>query len=111
MAGTMLEYTVLIPLFDNTGVAFAAELLAALRLELIEIFGGCTRQDGLIGAWLQDGVLYEDIVASFTVATARRDGRAVIEKFAQRWGRQLGQLAMYVRLPGGKPIILPIIDG
>ena len=110
MAGTLREYTVLVPLFDNAGVAFAADLLAALRLELIETFGGCTRQDGLVGAWIDDGVLYEDINASFTVATGRPDGRALIEAFARRWGKRLGQIAMYVRLPGGKAIIIAMDD-
>ena len=111
MPNVLREYTILVPLFDNLGVAFPDEVLAELRLELITMFGGCTRQDGLTGAWLQDGVLYEDSNASFTVATARRDGRVLVEQFARRWGAGLGQLAMYVRLPGGKAIILAIQDG
>jgi len=100
------EYTILVPLFDNTGFAYPNDTINRLRLELVEAFGGCTRQDGLIGAWMDEGILYEDINCSLTIATARRDAPSVIIAFARRWGTELSQLAMYVRLPGGKAVIV-----
>lgn len=101
------EYTILVPLANNRGAAFAPEVFAALEAELLSLAGGFTRQDGMVGFWRSpDGEVFSDRLCSYTVALAARDARATIVAIARRWCVALEQEAMYVRLPGGSAEIV-----
>jgi hypothetical protein len=106
------EFTILVPLANNEGEPFGADVFAALESELLDLAGGFTRQEGLIGFWRSDaGRVYEDRMRGYTVALGTRNARATVIALARRWCVAFAQEAMYVRLPGGNAEIVTPEDG
>lgn len=65
----MIEVTILIPVADNDGHEFSADHHRAFESFLLETFGGFSRLPGLVrGAWLGDGIRYDDELIVYLVA-------------------------------------------
>lgn len=65
----MKKATFIIPKLDNDGKRFPAKVLAELRRDILEQFGGYTVRD-VKGAWLgDDGKTYYDSSWEYTVVT------------------------------------------
>jgi hypothetical protein len=96
------EATVILP--DNA--EYDAHLLT-FQHELATIFGGYTVTKGE-GGWVSPrGDHVRDLVRVYTVAMADSEANAdVLEEIALRYGRQLGQEAVYIRFPNGNVDII-----
>jgi hypothetical protein len=107
------EYGILVPLADNAGEAFPSQIFEMLEAELLDHFGGFTRQDGGTGVWRDPATnrVYRDPNCVYIVATADRKAKATILALARRWCVMLAQEAIYVRLPGGNAVIVAPDDG
>lgn len=98
----MIESRIVMPIAARVAGNLAAH--DALRLRLIEVFGGYTCTSGT-GGWM-DGVPTTESVAVYDVAHDDTiELRTALSDIAVEFGDKLGQKAVYVRIGGEAEII------
>lgn len=98
----MVLAEVLIPVADNDGAAFGADVFISFEAELVENFGGFSRLPGFVlGAWQDEGVIYQDelIVYQVALSSLLREGSKVVA-VAESAKRRFRQEAIFVRYNG-----------
>ena len=96
-----------LPLVDNNGQPIDPEVIVDLQRELLAKFGGFTIHPTSQGRWQsREGRVYQEEVVVYEVAVLQEKIPALREAIS-RFGRRLGQLAMYFDAP---PPSVDIID-
>jgi hypothetical protein len=87
------EYELFLPLTDNDGVPFDPALIPALRVRLLEEFGGVTFfPQPNEGYWQMAGVTYRDEIVIFrVVASNPRSARRFFRQLKEELKRDLRQ--------------------
>jgi mRNA-degrading endonuclease YafQ of YafQ-DinJ toxin-antitoxin module len=100
MARSARRYDLYLPLSDNEGRPFAAELFDGVERRLVAQFGGLTTQQRdfpLRGIWQGERQVYLDLVIVMTVLDFRRQGSArFIAKLKQDLLRAFEQLEILI---------------
>ncbi len=96
----LIELVVLVPLLDNEGRSFSDGAWRELERRLLQLSGGLSKQEGITGTWLDEGVSYGDVSRQYTVAISSwrtfPPWLSIVE-----WAREeFRQVAMYIRVAG-----------
>ncbi len=91
----------LLPLYDNEGVAFGKELFDGVRDELTERFGGVTahRRSPAEGLWKEEGGTKRDDVVIYEVMTTELE-RAWWKEYSEKLAARFRQQEMMIRAIG-----------
>ncbi len=96
-----------LPLTDNDGQPIDPQVIVDLHHELLTHFGGFTVHPTSEGRWQsREGRVYQDQVVVYEVAVPS-EGIDLLRAIVIRFGRRLGQLAMYFDAP---PPSVEVID-
>jgi len=92
----MIKCTFLLPLHDNDGVNFAANLLANIRHRVLAEFGGLTVAGQSLGYYtMADGSVAKDETATIVVCVPDKGGVDRLRAMVAEFGVILGQESMY----------------
>jgi hypothetical protein len=88
-----------LPLMDNVGQPIEGRVILELHRELLSEFRGFTVHPTSMGRWQsRAGRLYQEEVVEYEVAVPETEV-SVLRDAVCRFGRRLGQLAMYFDAP------------
>jgi len=97
----MFTISLLIPQADNDGRAFSEEEVADFEADLIDIFGGFSRETApVVGGWAHEGRVYRDLSFRYVLAVGSiADGAKVAEAVKVAKAR-FAQEAIFVQYLG-----------
>lgn len=102
----MFEIQMLIPIADNDGDLFSPEHHFAFEVEAVRLFGGLTHYPSTaIGAWNDNGDLYQDATRVYGFAVAGLEAAAKAVELARFAKNHYRQVAIFVRYLGQVEII------
>lgn len=92
-------YLVYVPVNDNTGKPFPAQLIDSIRRDVIDTYGGLTQLPVSQGFWYDEssGKLYGDYILPWIVSVPDTDNNAIyFASLASRIKTLLGQESVYI---------------
>lgn len=102
----MFEVSILVPKFDNDGVAFVAEDYDSLAALACDLFGGYSCLGNASGGWKDDaGKLYVDQHLIYAVCVNSIKDFEKVVQFAEVVKTRFRQLAVYLRYLGQAEIL------